>query len=345
MSSFSLAKRTGFAVACLIAAVSTGCGSTLAGSHGTSSGGLTISHLQAVESPSNVLAYDVSWKTSRAADTSLDVECTGLDPWTLSDATEATSHHVFVMGLLTGASCTFTARAKSADGGAASDYAKAKVSDLPDYLPSIHLTVEAKAGTLAPGWTLINLSNEVTKVPYIAALIDSEGRFRWYYQYPGLAPGSDTPVTEYGKGILIGGRDVPMSEVDWQGNRLWADESGEYFHHEVRPAETPGRFYSLSNVQCASQANYSDDIVEYDSVAKKERLDVEDVRPLHASPRRTRLVASEHGRAVPRSQFPADLVARPELAAQDRPHHRRCGVDHGLPRRSRGRLPRRFRHQ
>ena len=263
-------RRVGLASACALLLLS-GCSSSKdKPALSTSTGGLTISHLAAVESPSNVLAYDVSWKTSRDADTALDVRCSGLEPWTLSDSTAASSHHVFLMGLVTGAKCTLTAKAKSADGGTATYKTTIKVSKLPSYLPPIELTVPAKAGTVAPGWTLVNLSNERTVTPYIAALIDPEGRFRWYYQYPGNVPGNDTPVSQYKDGVLIGGRGIPLSYVTWQGELVWADDPNPppYFHHEARAAETPNEFYTLSTSYCSGLTNPGDDIVEWDSVQK-----------------------------------------------------------------------------
>jgi len=233
--------------------------------HSTSTGGLTISHLAAVESPSNVLAYVVSWKTSRDADTTLGVDCSGLTPWTLSDSTATSSHHVYLMGLVTGASCTLTAKANSGDGGTASNQVAIKVSDLPSYLPPIELTVPAKQGAVAPGWTLINLSNERTQVPYIAALIGPKGRFRWYYQYPSTVPGNDTPVSQYEDGVLIGGRGIPLSYVTWQGDVAWSNDTGQYFHHEAKASGTPNEVYTLSGYLCPSFTNTGGQIVEYDS--------------------------------------------------------------------------------
>lgn len=220
---------------------------------------LAVSDLQAVESAQNVLSYDVSWESSRAADTELDVACDGLSPWTIKDPTAASTHHAFLMGLITGVSCTLTARAH-ADGESASAETTIQVSQLPSYLPPIELSKPAAAGTLAPGWTLINLSNEHTGVPYIVALIDEKGRYRWYYQFPSTSAGSDTPVIQYQDGVVFGGDGVPLAQVTWQGKVVWKGPSS---HHEVRPAETPGDFYYLVERDCASLTNHGSSIVDY----------------------------------------------------------------------------------
>ena len=78
---------------------------------------VAISKLAAVESLTSVLAYNVSWTTSVATPTELDVRCDGLDPWTITGDAARTDHQVYVMGLVTGASCTFEAKA-STPGGA-----------------------------------------------------------------------------------------------------------------------------------------------------------------------------------------------------------------------------------
>ncbi len=225
-------------------------------------GQLVISDLRAVEAPGNVLAYDVSWKTSAAVVTDLEVACDGLDPWTIFNATATDSHDVFLMGLVTGVTCTLSAKATLGD-KSSSAQTTIQVGDLPDYLPAVELSVPA-TDAVAPGWTLVNLSDAEHKVPYTVALIDAEGRYRWYYQYPTTEPGSDTPVIPYQNGVVIGGRYVPMSYVTWQGKIVWRGPKG---NHEVRPAETPGDFYYLADTPCSSLQNAGGMIYEYDSVA------------------------------------------------------------------------------
>jgi Arylsulfotransferase (ASST) len=230
---------------------------------------LVITRLSTAESIGNVLAYDVSWKTSRASDTELQVACDGLDPWTISEAASTTSHDVFVMGLVSSVSCTLTARAVADDGASASATRTIDVGELPSYLPPITVTVPADEGALAPGWTLVNLSNEHNRRPYVAALFDAQGRYRWYYQYPTTIPGYDTPVIQYANGVVIGGRSLPMSYVDWQGELVWSSGNEYSFHHEVRPSETPDQFYSLIHVDCPALDADSDQIAQYDSTTQE----------------------------------------------------------------------------
>ena len=118
---------------------------------------------------------------------SWNVSCSGLDPWTISDPSRVGHAPHLLDGAGDRLELPTTAKAASSDGETASTRTTVKVSALPDYLPPIELSVPA-AGTLAPGWTLINLSNAHTNVPYIAALVDPKGRYRWYYQYPGRRP-------------------------------------------------------------------------------------------------------------------------------------------------------------
>jgi Arylsulfotransferase (ASST) len=213
--------------------------------------------IEAVEHAGNVLAYDVSWTTSRSIGTELDVECTGLDPWTVSDSVATKSHKVFLMGLVAGASCTLTG--KDSEGSATTTI---NVDDLPSFLPSISLSLPAAAGTIAPGWTLVNLSDEQEDTPYTVALVDPEGRYRWYYRYPTSNDGSDGPVMQYADGILLGpGDGVPMAYVTWQGKVVWVGPLG---NHESREAETPDEFYFITDAPCSNLTNPGDTVAEYD---------------------------------------------------------------------------------
>lgn len=225
----------------------------------TSGDSLTISDLVAVESTVNVLAFDVSWTTSLPADTRLDVACNGVTPWTISSATLTEQHHVFLMGLVADVDCTLTARASTGGTGAAAE-TTLHVSKLPAYLPGIDVTVPADPAAIAPGWTLIDLSNGTARLPYMAAAVDAQGRYRWYYRFPTIESGSDTPVIAYQDGVVIGGEGLPMTYVTWQGEIEWQGPSG---HHEVQPAETPGDFYYLDNRDCDSLQTGTSAIVEY----------------------------------------------------------------------------------
>ncbi len=230
-------------------------------------GALSISNLVAVESPSNVLAYDVSWSSSHPADTALDVACDGLTPWTLSSTQATQAHHVFLMGLAAGVTCTLTARS-SAAGDKASAQTKIQVEPLPSFLPPIELSKPPASGAVAPGWTLIDVSSLHDHCPYTVALLDAQGRFRWYFQYPTAWPGTDAPVVPYQDGVVLGGDFVPMSYVTWRGQIVWKGPSDGT--HELRPAETPGDFYYIVQRGCDSLANPGSVIAEYRPAERRE---------------------------------------------------------------------------
>ncbi len=254
------------AVLCAALALSGCSGAPAAGKHAPADAGstdgssLSVSGLVAVETPQSVLAFDVSWTSSQAADTELDVACDGLTPWTLSSSTATEKHHVFLMGLAAGVACTLTAKS-SAEGASASAQTKIQVDQLPGFLPQVELSILPAAGAVAPGWTLFDVSSLENHVPYIAALVDEEGRFRWYFQFPTSWPGTDAPVVPYQDGVVLGGDFVPLAYVTWSGDVVWKGPTDG--NHEVRPAETPGDFYYLVERSCDSLTNNGSAIAEY----------------------------------------------------------------------------------
>jgi|GEM_PF-1721244 len=228
---------------------------------------LAITGLRATQSAASVLAYTVKWSTSVASSTRLDVACEGLEPWTIADDEAAsTSHEVVVLGLAAETSCTLTAMGTATDAPhpSGSDELAITVGALPDTFPEITLTPAEDESALAPGWTLINLSNRDIPVPYSVALIDAAGRYRWYYRYPTTDAGSDTPVIPWEDGVVIGGRGVPMTYVTWQGDIVW---QGIWGHHEVRPSDTEGAFYTMQGFKCEGDDHDAGLIVEYDPIA------------------------------------------------------------------------------
>jgi Arylsulfotransferase (ASST) len=228
---------------------------------------LAVSSLQAVEAPGNVLAFNVTWNTSWAVDSELDVACNGLDPSTISGSTTTQAHHVFLMGLVGGISCKLTAKA-SKSGETASAETTIQVDAVPSYLPKLDVSVPAQTGTLAPGWTLIDITDQQAMIPYSVALVDDQGRYRWYFQYPSAASGLDSPVTQYDEGVVVGGDRITMSYVTWQGQIVWRGPSDGT--HEVREAETPGDFYYIRPHTCPPPIDPGDAIAEYDSAQNKD---------------------------------------------------------------------------
>src|SRR5690606_9889212 len=113
-----------------------------------------------------------------------------------------------------------------------------------------------------------NLSNGRDGYAYTVALIDLEGRIRWYYQYPDRWQGADSPVLRFGSGVLVGGRGIPATEVSWDGRQIWVGPLG---HHDVRPSLEPNRVYILKDERaCNGQEHGAAGILEWDYVAAEE---------------------------------------------------------------------------
>jgi hypothetical protein len=229
-------------------------------------GGPPITNLTAVQSPDNVLAYTVEFESPVAGRPELTVACAGVEPWTLAGEVEDTRHEVFVTGLVAETSCTFTA-ALADPTAAAPASLEVEVAPLPAYLPEVEVIV-ADDGAALEGWTLFNLSNGREGYAYTVALVDLAGRYRWYYQYPGAWHGADSPVLRFGRGVLVGGRGIPITEIGWDGRQVWSGPTG---HHEVRPSREPGRVYYLTDeAPCNGQTHGAGGIVEWDYEAGEE---------------------------------------------------------------------------
>lgn len=190
--------------------------------------------LETVQNPNNALSYYVSWSTDAPSTTSLEVDCG--DEWshTYGSETMATDHEVFVMGLWDGASCDLSATSVSQEEVTSTGETTLEVGPLPDFLPELDVTTHVD-GSVQPGWTLFNLTNDVDDIPLIVAIADDQGRYRWYHQLATSRPGADTDVRLTEKGILVGGvRYGPHATLlDWQGNVLW--NPGFEMHHHIMP--------------------------------------------------------------------------------------------------------------
>ena len=225
-----------------------------------------ITGLTAVESPDDVLAYTVDFSSPLPGKAQLDVNCQGLDPWTIRGQTDATDHEIFLMGLAPETTCTLTASlAGSTEVAPAS--IDIDVAALPGYLPDVSVEV-AGTDAVQDGWTLINLSKDAGDLAYTVALIDIQGRYRWYYQYPDAWRGADSPVMRFGSGVLVGGRGIPLTEVSWDGHQVWTGPTG---HHDMRPSLEPNRVYYLTDeASCNGQMHGAGGIVEWDYQASSE---------------------------------------------------------------------------
>lgn len=196
-----------------------------------------IRNLYAVENLVNVLSFHVEWTTDAPAATILNVDCSESDDHQFAESGPLTDHHVFVMGLISGETCLFEARSRLD----AADEEKAETSvivgDLPDYLPEFSVDVlnEEKA---EPGWTIFNLSNRYTNVPFAVAVLDLQGRYRWYHRRTTNDPGGANAITLIPEGMFISGQKNLMKPgiVSWEGDLLW--EENINMHHDGYILET-----------------------------------------------------------------------------------------------------------
>lgn len=206
-----------------------------------------IDDLSVVPNPSNALSVYVEWQTDTPADTTLDVSC-GED-WEQSYQSDETTteHRVFVMGLWDGAQCDFTAASTTDDGSTGTATTQNEIGPLPDFLPD--MTVHTRQqDQLQPGWTMVNLTNGADKVPFIAAMIDSRGRYRWYHQRSTSNEGSDTELRPMEDGILMGGNRVAFGpkKINWQGDTVWSSDLS--MHHDIRPVPDENAVYYLTDL-------------------------------------------------------------------------------------------------
>lgn len=195
---------------------------------------VSISGLSVIENPSNVLSFFIDWTTSRPVGTRLEVDCDIDYNETFKKAQSNTQHHVFVMGLVSGAHCSFTATVKVANKVISSEGVEIDVSALPENLPAIKLEY-IEIENIQAGWTIFNLSYMFDTIPLIIAVVDEMGRYRWYHNVQTVYSGSDNDVRIVDEGVLIGGTrgQIEPRLVSWEGVVLWQENLIN--HHHIEP--------------------------------------------------------------------------------------------------------------
>lgn len=195
-----------------------------------------VDRLVAIPNPTNPLSWFVQWRTDAPAPSVLHVTCDDGE-YDVAHVHEAATdrHELFVMGLWPEASCVLTARiADGVDEGAMT--LETAIDPAPDWLPEPTVTVH-QPDAVSPGWTFLNLSDEVSDAPEVIAALDAQGRYRWLHRRQGAT------VARYGfdlhvvpGGIVTGGRrrTPPGAVIDWTGEVRW--EAGFGSHHELRPS-------------------------------------------------------------------------------------------------------------
>ena len=229
---------------------------------------IIISSLFAVENPANVLSFFVEWSTDRPTRTILAVDCGEDIDWTISKIHPLTEHKVFVMGLLQGVHCAFSAQT----GQGESKEVEVDVGTIPEELPGFQTLVSHPARIQA-GWTLLNLNNSFNNIPLYVAIIDQKARYRWYYKRNTTHPGDDTEVSIIPDGLLIGGNRHKYGPaiVSWEGEVLWEDDF--FSHHDIRLYGPDDHIMYLASIyDCPGDAEpyYANSIVEYDRFAEEQ---------------------------------------------------------------------------
>jgi len=221
----------------LLGLLATGCtGAGVTDDSGSATGSTFDVDLEVTEQVHNPLAWSVTWSTDSATTGTLSVDCGEDYDEDFTDSVSSTDHEVFVMGLATGLACEVAVEARDGSGGTGTAQETVTVSALPDSLPDLSVRVREPA-RLSPGWTLINLTNEGQGDPLVVALIDDQGRYRWFHDQLTESSGLDTVVREVEDGVLVGGimGDYHPSILSWEGEVSW--EAKVYMHHEIVPTE------------------------------------------------------------------------------------------------------------
>jgi hypothetical protein len=194
---------------------------------------LVLRALSVTANPANLLSFFAEWRSSDPATTVLEVSCGGGFQQTISSDDLETRHRVFVMGLWDGVECRVVARGERSDGGTALIEGVFEAEELPGFLPDLIVSMH-EPWQIEPGWTLTNMSNTYDSMPIIAVLVDSNGRYRWYYIRDNERSGWDIDVAIAPRGVLIGsGGLLPPIMITWDGETIWEPEWG--IHHTFQP--------------------------------------------------------------------------------------------------------------
>lgn len=218
-----------------------------------------------VGNPSNVLSYFVEWRTDRPAPTDLSVRCGDEFEHEYQDPQAVEEHAVFVMGLAAGWSCELEITATV--GGATSTMTAYidEIGPLPE-LPPIRVE-QLDEERIEPGWTIWTLASDIDLAPLVVAVMDHQGRYRWYTQ-PHSIPrtGASTDIRLVEEGALVGGNEpsVPARLISWEGRVLW--ESPVVVHHDIRPSPFNDAHYLFltNNKEGCAEDKREANIHEYD---------------------------------------------------------------------------------
>ena len=189
---------------------------------------VTVTRFELVAHPWNPLARFVEWNTDRPAPVTIGVECDGDDPTIRWQGNGVDTGAIFIFGFYDGANCEAWLSVGEAAPAASMTFAVDAALDLPTIEVS-----RSEVGEPQAGWTLVGLNNQFDGEQMILALIDHDGRYRWFHRVNG-PPGSDNEITIRPEGVLVGGtrEEIDPHIVAWDGTELWRRDI--YMHHDIR---------------------------------------------------------------------------------------------------------------
>lgn len=216
---------------------------------------MALQNLLVVQNPANALSFFVEWDTPQPATSELTLLCGTEINEHYSNAALSTQHRVLVMGLIDGLDCKLRVDSWTENKAALGRQEETlSPGPLMGSLPSLEAKVE-KSASMEPGWTLINLTNGFDGVALIVAIVDPQGRYRWYHQLGGSNSGADTEIFMMDGGVFVCGTrvSIPFTEIAWSGEVVWENKADA--HHDCRfPGADTDRMRYLVDVP-AGQCN------------------------------------------------------------------------------------------
>lgn len=201
----------------------------------TGEGELPLHDIFISENTDNMLSYFVEWRTEEPATSRLVVTCGTDYDETYESPDLRTTHSLFVMGLVARSQCEFRLESTTADGVGGTSTAMVDVAGLPDFLPSGFVVEAPDPSRVQPGWTLVNFHNHSQGGQLSVALLDPQGRIRWYVQVGTNRFGTVVhEVAASDDGVLVGVvGDIAPAIYGWDGDIIYTHPLPTS-HHDVR---------------------------------------------------------------------------------------------------------------
>ncbi|OIP37662.1 MAG: hypothetical protein AUK47_13230 [Deltaproteobacteria bacterium CG2_30_63_29] len=213
---------------------------------------MPLENLSVVQNPSNTLSFFVEWGTAQPATSELTLLCGTEINARYDDQSLRTEHSILVMGLMDGLDCNLRVDSWTENKGALGRQDETlSPGPLMGSLPTLDAKVHLE-DSMEPGWTLLNLTNGFDGVPLTVAIVDPQGRYRWYHQLSVPNSGADTEIFMMDSGVFVCGTrvSIPFTEIAWSGEVVW--ENSQDAHHDCRfPGADTERLRYLVDVPAA----------------------------------------------------------------------------------------------